>query len=211
MNKDYKNSGYGCFVMLVSSVAIILSFVSLLMQDAWKDKLTSQTFIVAILSVLITFLVAWQIWQTIDAKNIIKEIREDALRMQAQSKLDVQNARLMSMALLTTHEGETAKASGNFADAYMKYFTSLALFMMIKDPEDAIRIENNLNLVEKLLNDNVTNKNEAFLTRLKEVEVDIDKIYDTLIIFSEKVPLPQDLITRIKELHKRRKEYSERP
>lgn len=164
--------------------------------------------IIGILALMVTFVVAWQIWQTIDARNVIKEFRRESNLMQTRAKKDIQNTRMLCMALLATHEGETEVQRKNFAGAYMKYFTSLALFMMIKDPEDAVRIEDNLNLVEKLLNDNIKNRDETFLTRLKEVESDIDKIYETLIIFSEKVSLPQDKITRIKELHRKRKAYT---
>lgn len=77
MNED-NTKGYGCFVMLVSSAAIIVSFIALLLQDAWKDKLTSQTFIIAVLSALVTFLVAWQIWQTMASREEIKDARNAA-------------------------------------------------------------------------------------------------------------------------------------
>lgn len=77
MNED-NGKGYGCFVMLVSGVAIIFSVAALLRHDNWDCEISPAGFVIATLSALITFVVAWQIWQTIASREEIKDARKAA-------------------------------------------------------------------------------------------------------------------------------------
>lgn len=69
--------GYGCFTMFVSGIAMILSVISLLKWDDKVSNLTGKSFTIAVLSALITFVVAWQIWQTIKAKQELAEAKHE--------------------------------------------------------------------------------------------------------------------------------------
>lgn len=73
--------GYGCFTMFVSAVSFIFAAVALLKWDhfghgVWAYEISASEFVVSALSAIITFVVAWQIWQVIDTRNIIKETQE---------------------------------------------------------------------------------------------------------------------------------------
>jgi chromosome segregation ATPase len=76
MNED-NGKGYGCFVMFVSGVAIIFSVTALLRHDNWDCEISPAGFVIATLSALITFVVAWQIWQTIASREEIKEAHKE--------------------------------------------------------------------------------------------------------------------------------------
>lgn len=85
MNED-NGKGYGCFVMLVSAVAIIFSVVALLRHDNWDCEISPAGFVIAALSALITFVVAWQIWTTIATKEEIKKATEAADKLKEVEK-----------------------------------------------------------------------------------------------------------------------------
>ena len=72
MNED--NKGYGCFVMLVSGLAMLFSVVALLKHDDWNCEISPAGFVIATLSALITFVVAWQIWQTISSREQLNNL-----------------------------------------------------------------------------------------------------------------------------------------
>lgn len=69
---DDNGKGYGCFVMFVSGVALLIALIALRRWDTplWGLSLSDLNTADA-LSILVTFLVAWQIWATIDAKNTL--------------------------------------------------------------------------------------------------------------------------------------------
>lgn len=88
MNED-NGKGYGCFVMFVSGVAIIFSIAALLRHDNWACEISPAGFVIATLSALITFVVAWQIWTTIASRDEIKEAKEAATTIKAiERKVD---------------------------------------------------------------------------------------------------------------------------
>lgn len=72
---DYGGKGYGCFTIFVSGAAIIIAIISLLKWDDEVCNVSGESITIAVLSALITFVVAWQIWQTIASKEEIKEAR----------------------------------------------------------------------------------------------------------------------------------------
>lgn len=88
MDKDYKNSGFGCFVMFVAAVAFIFSVWSLLKWDKHCCTLSGSDTIIMGLSAIITFVVAWQIWQTVASREEIKEAIKAADKIrEVQSEL----------------------------------------------------------------------------------------------------------------------------
>lgn len=104
MNED-NGKGYGCFVMFVSGVAFIFSVTALLRHDNWDCEISPAGFVIAALSALITFVVAWQIWQTIASRDEIKEARKIAEK--AKEEVSGVEARLMkeiNLALATSYQ-----------------------------------------------------------------------------------------------------------
>ncbi len=72
--------GYGCVTLFVSTIAIILSVISLLKWDGHLCCISGENITIAALSALVTLLVAWQIYATIRAKQEVKEAREEVER-----------------------------------------------------------------------------------------------------------------------------------
>lgn len=90
MNED-NGKGYGCFVMLVSGVAIIFSVAALLRHDNWDCEISPAGFVIATLSALITFVVAWQIWQTIASREVEKATKAADTIEEIRAKLNCTN------------------------------------------------------------------------------------------------------------------------
>lgn len=85
MNED-NGKGYGCFVMLVSGVALLISLIALLKWDSPLNGLSGESWVIAALSALITFVVAWQIWTTMASKEEIKKAMEASERLKDLEK-----------------------------------------------------------------------------------------------------------------------------
>lgn len=86
---EVHDKGYSCFLMFISGVSLIFSLVALLRWDNWDVEVSSTGIVIATLSVLLTFVVAWQIWQVIDAKETIRKIREDTDKENKKREADL--------------------------------------------------------------------------------------------------------------------------
>lgn len=100
MDEDNK-TGYGCFVTFIAGVALLISFVSLLQWDDWSSKVSPASFVVSVLSVLVTLLVGWQIYNAIEVKSILSKFNKlerdfkksnEALRIQDERNLSLMKA-----------------------------------------------------------------------------------------------------------------------
>lgn len=69
---EKESKGYGCFVMFVSGVALLIALIALLKWDKPTEWLSGESYVITALSALITFVVAWQIWQTIASRHEIE-------------------------------------------------------------------------------------------------------------------------------------------
>ncbi len=70
--------GYGCVMFIAAFVSILFSCAALLRWDNWECEISPAGFVIGVLSALITFLVGWQIWQTMASREEIKEARDAA-------------------------------------------------------------------------------------------------------------------------------------
>ncbi|MCI9284363.1 MAG: hypothetical protein HFJ91_00815 [Muribaculaceae bacterium] len=125
-NNDYGLKGYGCVTMFVSGVAIILSIISLL---KWDDKLcnvSGENITIAVLSALITFVVAWQIWQTMASRE---EIRKAEIVGEKYSEI-VNKLSIAENAMACIHYinlGEKKYAEGYYDDALRNFAEALVI------------------------------------------------------------------------------------
>lgn len=87
-DKNYNERGYGCFVMVVAAIAILLSIISLLKWDNPHSGLSGEDYTIAALSTLITFVVAWQIWQTITSRDEVRDLakRNEEVKRKLQNE-----------------------------------------------------------------------------------------------------------------------------
>lgn len=73
MKEDKKNPSWPTF--FVSSVALFLAFLSLGDWRVWRADSNGWSVVLASLGCLVTFVVAWQIWQTILCREDIRRIK----------------------------------------------------------------------------------------------------------------------------------------
>lgn len=148
MSED-NGKGYGCFVMFVSGVAIIFSVTALLRHDNWDCEISPAGFVIATLSALITFVVAWQIWQTITSHDEIREMRDNADRI--EHNFNFLNTELTSQSESVPHLIEAARLfttantirmvaeldAVNLREAYATYVEAIIEFLR-SNPEDFV-------------------------------------------------------------------------
>lgn len=123
MNED-SGKGYGCFVMLVSGVSMVFSVVALLRHDNWDCEISPSGFVIATLSALITFLVAWNIWKTIDSKNEIQHAKAEASkarRLANRCSNDIKMLRIQHLGVIKHVQGEVELSEGRYYDACISF------------------------------------------------------------------------------------------
>lgn len=86
----------------IGSIAII---ATLFFTNSRSYKAESESTIISVLSIFITFLVAWQIWQTIASRDEIKEARKVADKAKEEvSGVEVRLMREINLALATSYQ-----------------------------------------------------------------------------------------------------------
>lgn len=113
MDKDHKNSGYGCFVMFVAGVAL---FIALIAHRKWDAPLcgisTTDFNVVDILSILVTVLIAGQLWQSFVTKEDLKKIDEAREDVQCL-KIELEQARELPQGIHWSLLGVREQSSGD--------------------------------------------------------------------------------------------------
>lgn len=147
-----------CWSMIFSLAAIIMSIVSLAdthprVLCSADDKTVVLGFdyigvIVAILALLVTFLVAWQIWQTINSDRRIKELEQ-----KLNDNENLINARVcfsQGLFLVTSYlNSDDNKALGNLCVAYRNFLQAIKHFL--QSSKDVTSINSCLENMEKCL------------------------------------------------------------
>lgn len=148
MNED-NGKGYGCFVMLVSGVAIVFSVAALLRHDKWNCEISPAGLVITTFSALITFVVAWQIWQTMAAREEIREMK-DAAKM-AEDRFDSLNRQLAEQRESIPHMIEATRLyshahtlrtvgeqnESNLLESYALYLEAIVEFLQ-SNPKDFV-------------------------------------------------------------------------
>lgn len=162
-----------------------------------------------ILSILITFLVAWQIWQTINSKQTIEKLQEECQQTRFQTQLDVNDSALMCAAMIASHEGvEAWNDKKDAVTAYIKFAQALMNYSHIHkgiiNKEQSI--EDCKTKLRQFLDELKKEQREIEKQKFKQYDKDIDIIYESIIKLAEQVKLPVSLISHIKTLNKERKD-----
>lgn len=100
MNVDV-GKGYGCTVMALAGMACVLSVWSLLKWDNLCSFISGGDSLITALSVIVTLVMGWQIWQVIDLKNTKKEIMAEAQKISFEAQRDIHG----DMAMHSAHLG----------------------------------------------------------------------------------------------------------
>lgn len=162
-----------------------------------------------ILSIIITFLVAWQIWQTITSKQTIEKLQEENSNTKVLAQLGVNDTALLCTAMIAAHEGLEAWLQRKDAPtAYAKYVSALNNYILIHS--GIFKKDEAIKECEKRLNEflketkNITNKAER--KKFKKYAENIEKAYDLITEMAKKVEMPNGFIDRLTKLNKERKE-----
>lgn len=134
MNED-DGKGYGCFVMFVSGVALLVALIAL---RRWDEPLfavkTSDFNVVDILAVLVTVLMGWQVFNAIENSKTIR--RMDRLKAELDRKSDVWTQRNLEMQHLIDAHGhyQSALNSEYHSDSYLHFAIALNHFLQSNIP-----------------------------------------------------------------------------
>ena len=75
--EDYCRRGYGCVLLIAALVSVVASLTALALcgaKDGHND--IGNGWAIGILGTLLTFAVAWNIWQVIDIKYTVRKAEE---------------------------------------------------------------------------------------------------------------------------------------
>lgn len=176
MNEDKSDIHNGIAVAIIFSIAaIIMSICSLARNNERVLGFDYLGVIVGILALLVTFLVAWQIWQTINAQRKIKEIEAKVIGNEAFINARVcytQAIFLMTNCISSTDKNELR----NLCVAYRNFLESF--FYDLQSSKDLKRLNGCLIGMEKCLN-KLHKENVEFT---KAVGEKCDTLFDTLLL-----------------------------
>lgn len=185
MNED-NGRGYGCVVMVIAGVALIVALIALRRWDIPLCALNASDFNVAdLLTLLITVLIGWQIWQTIDAKNTLEKFENrtkeydakiDRLRQELESKTKLLSAQGERMSfLIDAHSRQhTAQNENMLAASYRMYAEAVELFIRSWMPSMYDPLQSSLQAMTNILNGIEDNKEQW------KMFVDDEATYDDL-------------------------------
>lgn len=75
--EDYCRRGYGCVLLIAALVSVVASFTALVLCSKQENDIKDGiSWAIGILGALLTFSVAWSVWQVIDTKNTVKKAEE---------------------------------------------------------------------------------------------------------------------------------------
>lgn len=87
--EDYCRRGYGCVIIVAALVSVASTVTALALYGNCKTAQSNEgiSWAIGILGTLLTFAVAWNIWQVIDTKNTVKKAEEASKRIDELQKL----------------------------------------------------------------------------------------------------------------------------
>ncbi|MBD5351358.1 MAG: hypothetical protein HDR86_00830 [Bacteroides sp.] len=86
--EDYCSRGYGCVLLIAALVSLITSITALALcgvEDEHNN--VGSSWAIGILGTLLTFAVAWSIWQVIDTKNTVRKAEETSKHIDELQRL----------------------------------------------------------------------------------------------------------------------------
>lgn len=214
MNED-NGKGYGCVVMAIAGVALLVALIALCRWDVPLWGLSASDFDVAdLLTLLITILIGWQIWQTIDAKNTLEkfenrtkeyDVKIDGLRQELESKTMLLSAQGERMSfLIDGHSRQHSAQNENIlAASYRMYAEAVELFIKSWMPPMYDPLQKSLLDMTSLL-DVIENEKKQWSFFLND-EAIYDVLHENILSAIKQHQNTLDGITQqVRNIHKRR-------
>lgn len=111
MSED-NGKGYGCFVMFVAGVALLIALIALRRWDVPLCALSESDFSVAdVLAILVTVLIAGQLWQSMVTKEDLKKV-DNAVKEVERLKTEIAQTRELPQGIYWTLLGRREQAAG---------------------------------------------------------------------------------------------------
>ena len=196
MNEDKSDIHSGIAVAIIFSIAaIIMSICSLARNSERILGFDYLGVIVGILTLLVTFLVAWQIWQTIGAGRKIKEIEAKVIGNEAFINARVcytQGIFLMTNCISSSDKNLLK----NLCVAYRNFLESF--FYDLQSSKDLKRLNGCLSCMEKCLG-KLQKENISFT---KDIGDKCDTLFETILLM-QLLTSPK-LAERLNNLNKQR-------
>lgn len=87
--EDYCRRGYGCVIIVAALVSVAATVTALALYGSHKTTQSNEgiSWAIGILGTLLTFAVAWNIWQVIDTKSTVKKAEEASKRIDELQRL----------------------------------------------------------------------------------------------------------------------------
>lgn len=151
MNDNDHNSGAIAATLLISALALFLSIVSLCRngQDYISDT-NDTSFVISVLSCLVTFLVGWQIWQFIASREEIKRVEKIGKRYQKIERR-VELLKKLPEGFMYQSIARTEFSNKNYAYAFILHCDAIS-HLLKAEVEDLTHISGNLSNMYSCMN-----------------------------------------------------------
>lgn len=198
MNEDNRK-GYGCFVMLVAGVALLIALIALRRWDVPLCGITApEVDVTNTLSILVTILIGWQIWQGIDANNRLRRM-ESSVR-EAENR-DTQLRHLLEAFQLD----RLAQTAGTRGARYTQSVAALRSFVFSGVSSAYLPIMEILARLDDILNTVEQDDNRARRAQFAAINRDCDVHFSTILAsINEQIGIYQDILERIRLINRRR-------
>lgn len=124
--EDYCRRGYGCVIIVAALVSVASTITALALYGNCKTAQSNEgiSWAIGILGTLLTFAVAWNIWQVIDTKNTVKKAEEASKRIDELQKL-VESTRSSYQSYVFYVDAVRDFDKGNYSNAFMNMASAL--------------------------------------------------------------------------------------
>lgn len=184
----YNNRGYGCVTIAISLVAILSSLFALATVDVGECYKNADCLSITVLGSIVTFLVAWQIWQTIASREEIKDainatykankIAEDVAELSSEFK----NSLNLLAAYRSSSDGLSFLLSGQHYKAFHLFATAITDSLLFANDHERcamgafVNLEHCMDFSSEDVSAKEFQKNwDVVVSRLQDIEIALCK------------------------------------
>lgn len=198
MSED-NGKGYGCVVMALAGLSLLVALIALRRWDIPMCAIKSSDFnVVDILSVLVTVLIGWQIWQGIDANN--------RLRRMESSVREAENRNTQLRHLLEAFQlDRLAQTAGTPSAQYTQSVAALRSFVFSGVSSAYLPIMEILARLNSILDTIDRETDRTHRAQFASINRDCDVHFSTILAsINEQIGIYQDILERIRLINQRR-------
>lgn len=162
MSED-NGKGYGCFVMAVSGIALLIALIALRRWDIPLWAISKSDFnVVDVLSILVTVLIGWQVFNAIENHKTLRRMDRLQSRFERSNRLlEIQDQRAMDLlgAFAQDRRGDNET---ELSAKYLCYLNAIHLFIRANIPGANINLTDTESKLEQTLIAIENSKNNFF-------------------------------------------------